>query len=286
MDEMTMSMREAAVKAWVGIWYVMYVVLRVLLRVLIGRHRREWIQSVLELHYTRAYSIRYGQLCGTPSEPAVSRVIHRVFRKYGAKTFIDVGAFIGLHTIYACKFMKERRGTVIVALEPDPKNYAVLKRKTTQFSSVKTMNVACYTKDDEEIEFHLGCRDSSGLSPMGTIRPIFLHPSYYFKKELLQDTIVVKTVRLDTLIRKMGFSIVDLIKMDIQGAEYLVLTDPTLDLSKVKNLIVEVHYRYGTRESNEIVRSLIDKGFKVTALYPNEQENYWYLLAYRGKMPW
>lgn len=64
MGEM-MNMREAAVKAWVGIWYVAYVVLRVLLRILIGKHRRNWILSVLELHYVKAYSIKYGLLCGT-----------------------------------------------------------------------------------------------------------------------------------------------------------------------------------------------------------------------------
>jgi FkbM family methyltransferase len=286
MDEMTINMRWVAVRAWVGIWCVMYVVLRVLLRVLIGRRRRKWIQFVLGLHYSRAFTIRYGQLCGTSYEPAVSRIIHKVLRRREAKIFIDVGAFIGWFSLYAYRILRKRKSVIIIAIEPDSKNYAALLGNTMLCHFVKTMNVACYTKDDEEIEFHLGCRDSSGLSPKGTIRPIYLHPSYYFKKELLQDTIVVKTVRLDTLIRKMGFSIVVLIKMDIQGAEYLVLTDPTLDLSKVKNLIVEVHYRYGTRESNEIVRSLIDKGFKVTALYPNEQENYWYLLAYRGKMPW
>jgi hypothetical protein len=35
--------------------------------------------------------------------------------------------------------------------------------------------------------------------------------------------------------------------MDIEGAEYQVLTDPSLDLSKVENMVVEVHYRYGSR---------------------------------------
>jgi hypothetical protein len=50
---MTINMRETAVKAWVGIWYIMYVVLPILLQALIGRRRREWIQSVLGLHHSR-----------------------------------------------------------------------------------------------------------------------------------------------------------------------------------------------------------------------------------------
>lgn len=42
--------------------------------------------------------------------------------------------------------------------------------------------------------------------------------------------------------------------MDIEGAEHLVLTDPTLDLSRVENMVVEVHYRYDSRQSREIIR--------------------------------
>jgi len=53
-----MNMREAAVKAWVGTWYVVYVVFRVLLRLLIGKHRRDWVQYVMGLHYSRDYSLR------------------------------------------------------------------------------------------------------------------------------------------------------------------------------------------------------------------------------------
>jgi len=73
----TINMREVAVRAWVGIWYVVYVVLRVLLRLLIGRHRRNWVQYVLGLHYSRAYSVRYGSIFSR-YEPHVYRVVRNV----------------------------------------------------------------------------------------------------------------------------------------------------------------------------------------------------------------
>jgi predicted CoA-binding protein len=74
--------------------------------------------------------------------------------------------------------------------------------------------------------------------------------------------------------------------MDIEGAEYHVLTDPTLDLSKVENLIVEVHYDYRSRESREIIDALTRKGFKIVPLYPNYTPKRYHLLACRGKVPW
>jgi FkbM family methyltransferase len=282
MDEMTMSMHEAAVKAWVGIWYVMYVVLRVLLRVLIGRRRRKWIQFVLGLHYSRAFTIRYGQLCGTSYEPAVSRIIHRVLRKREAKIFIDVGAFIGWFSLYAYRILRKRKGAIIIAVEPDPKNYVALLENTMLCQFIKTMNVAIYTSDNEEIEFHLGRKDSGGLSQSGSI-----YPTYHNENGLLSgESILVKTVRLDTLIKRSGLEKVNLIKMDIEGAEYPVLTDPLLDLSKVENMVVEVHYRYGSRESREIMQALAQHGFKIVPLYPDLNSDRFHLLACRGEVPW
>jgi FkbM family methyltransferase len=207
-----------------------------------------------------------------------------LLRRHDAKTFTDEGAFIGWYSLYAYGILRKRKGAIIIAVEPDPKNYVALLENTKLCQFVKTMNVAIYTRDDEEVEFQLGRKDSRGLSQTGSI-----YPTYHDQRGLLSgETIFVKTIRLDTLIKRLRLEKVDLVKMDIEGAEYPVLTDPTLDLSKVEveNLIVEVHYRYSTSESNEIIRCLTIKGFKVTALYSSEQENYWYPLAYRGGIPW
>jgi predicted CoA-binding protein len=73
--------------------------------------------------------------------------------------------------------------------------------------------------------------------------------------------------------------------MDIEGAEYPVLTDPLLDLSKVENMVVEVHYRYGSRESSEIMQALAQHGFKIVPLYPDLNSNRFHLLACRGEVP-
>jgi hypothetical protein len=103
---------------------------------------------------------------------------------------------------------------------------------------------------------------------------------------LTGEVIKVKSVRLDTLISRLGLEKVDLIKMDSEGAEYPVLTEPTLDLSKVLNIIVEVHYKYGSRESREIMQALARHGFKIVPLYPEPNSNRFHLLACKGEVPW
>ena len=118
------------------------------------------------------------------------------------------------------------------------------------------MNEAVFVSDGEEIDFHVE-KASGGMS--GSVFPTEWHvKDGYLSGEIIR----VKTVRLDTLIKRYGLERVDLIKMDIEGAEYPVLTDPSLDLSSVENMVVEVHYRYGSRESQEIMRALATHGFK------------------------
>jgi FkbM family methyltransferase len=277
-----MSKQKPVEKVWVGLWYVLYTYLRVLLRFLIGKRRRDHVLQLSGLIFNRCHSIRSGTLIPFTYEPLGYRVIRNLLRRHDAKTFIDVGAFIGWYSVYAYGILRKRKGAIIIAIEPDPKNYVALLENTKLCRFVKTMNVAIYTRDNEEVEFHLGRKDSRGLSQSGSI-----YPTYHDEKGLLSgESIFVKTIRLDTLIRRSGLDKVDLVKMDIEGAEYPVLTDPTLDLSKVENIILEVHYRYGSRESWEIMQALARRGFKIVPLYPEPNSNRFHLLACKGEVPW
>ena len=229
---------KGAVKAWVSLLFLGYVALRVLLRLLIGKRRREWVQDVLGIHYTRGYSVKYGSLLPW-YEADVRRIIKNVLSKPHSQTFIDIGAYVGWHTVTAYRILRKRKVFKIVAVEPDPNNYRQLEKDIGGFGGIWLVNEAVSVSDGEEIDFHRG---TAGR--------------------------------------------VDLIKMDIEGAEYPVLTDPSLDLSRVENMVVEVHYRYGSRESQEIIRALAKHGFKIVSLYPDTTSRYYHLLACRGEVPW
>jgi FkbM family methyltransferase len=274
---------KGAVKAWVGLVFLGYVVLRVLLRLLIGKRRRDWVQDVLRLYFDRGYSVKYGSLLPW-YEADVRRIIKNVLSKPHSQTFIDIGAFLGWHTVTAYKILRKRKVFRIVAVEPDPTNYRELERRIRVISgdsgSIQLVNEAVFVSDGEEIDFHVE-KVSGGMS--GSVFPTECHVKDGY---LSGERIRVRTVRLDTLIKRFGLERVDLIKMDIEGAEYPVLTDPSLDLSRVENIVVEVHYRYGSRESQEIIRALAKHGFKIVPLYPDQTSRYHRLLACRGEVPW
>lgn len=73
--------------------------------------------------------------------------------------------------------------------------------------------------------------------------------------------------------------------LDIEGAELHVLTDPTLDTSKIKNIVLEVHYRYGCEEARKIIEPLKRQGFKIYPLFPTRGFS-WFLLTCKDALPW
>jgi FkbM family methyltransferase len=183
------------------------------------------------------------------------------------------------------KILRKKSRFTIVAVEPDPRNYKMLWKVTRNITNIQLVDEAIFIKDCEYVEFHLGKSHVAlnGFADAGSVAPTDWHMSDGY---LTGKVIKVRSVRLDTLIRQSGLDKADLVKMDIEGAEYQVLTDPNLDLSKVENMVVEVHYRYGSRESGEIMRALARHGFKIVPLYPDPNSNRFHLLAYKGEVPW
>ena len=195
------------------------------------------------------------------------------------KTFIDVGAYKGLYTFYAYRLLRKKPDFKIIAVEPFPNNYRILASKIDN-ENIHLVKEAVWTRDDETVEFHVSRLSSDGSSVYGIV-------STKGHTEICEPSCVtlhVKTIRLDTLIRKFKLEHVDLVKLDID--EYEILTDPTLDLSNVHNILLEVHHKYESKEFREIIQSLAKHGFKIVPLNISKSGRH-HLLAYKGdEIPW
>jgi len=81
-------------------------------------------------------------------------------------------------------------------------------------------------------------------------------------------TYEVETVTIDELFELLGVAKIDLLKLDIEGAEYEVLAAvTTAALSRIDQLIVEFHDhcvpRYSTSDTRRLIRKLRAAGFYV-----------------------
>jgi FkbM family methyltransferase len=141
--------------------------------------------------------------------------------------FIDVGAYMGFYTVYAC-----RRARRVLAVEPNPMALAYLK------ANVALNN--CHNA----IVVPKAVSDKRGVIKLRIPKPVrrgHIPPSasivWSFKEALEID---VETDTLDNIVDEAGLDTVDIVKIDVEGAEGLVVKGAERTLRKAKTILIEI----------------------------------------------
>lgn len=137
-------------------------------------------------------------------------------------TILDVGSNVGLSVVY---FKLKYPNATIYAFEPDPETFKKLQKNTSQFSGIHCFNLAVSDLDGHE-RFYLYPESSMSSS--------------LIKRVDNQDCLDIESIKLDTFISKFDIKSVDLMKVDIEGAEYRVFNN-FKNLNMVKTIIGEMH---------------------------------------------
>ena len=136
------------------------------------------------------------------------------------KLIIDAGANVGYGSIY---FSEKFPSSMIIALEPEESNYNVLISNIKNYSKIIPLQKGLWHENTKLFIDNID--DNKWSFELTTV-----------KKE--NDT-TITTCTVDELIKKYGQ--IDMLKMDIEGAEKEVFSNSTDWLSSVKMLIVETH---------------------------------------------
>ncbi len=133
---------------------------------------------------------------------------------------LDCGANIGISVL---NYKRQFPNAKIVAFEPDPQFVRVLRNNLDRNGArdVDVIEAAVWREDGERRFF---CEGADGSKLVD-------------KDEKFTDTVFVQTVDLAKFISGQ----VDLIKMDIEGAEYEVIASLGGKLGSVKNMVIECH---------------------------------------------
>lgn len=148
-----------------------------------------------------------------------------------APFIIDAGAHIGLATLY---FKKQYPNAHIIAIEPNPHSRQLLEANVWQndLSTVEVLPFALAAQTGTAVFYYFphASRDwqlNSGIFPKAWNNQGERMPEH--------------TVETRTLAQVIGKHTIDLLKMDIEGAETSVLRASQAALSQVQQLIVEFH---------------------------------------------
>jgi len=137
-------------------------------------------------------------------------------------TIIDIGAYIGISTLYfAARYPQAK----ILAVEPDPNNYACLKqnlRSITDPDRVQTVEACIANKRGTVFFANRGPHWARSINSCGGVR--------------------VASLDIRDVLDMCGFQNPDLLKMDIEGGEQYAFASSGEWLDQVRWILMEVHF--------------------------------------------
>ena len=226
-----------------------YIAYRIFLRIRMGKKKRDGFLrgsglSEIDFLPERPYSInsinalpRKGTddfyMFYIPREKAIE--LHLLMQE--GETFVDVGANVGY---YSLRIAKEylSKGITIIAIEAHPGNYKALTK------NVELNDFKCVTAINKAVSDHRGIVTLyERVDPKNRIRSEFysLSNSFIHESNFVRPEGRSLEIECDTLDNILGEQRVDVLKIDIEGAEVSALEGATRILKRLRKIIVEVH---------------------------------------------
>ncbi|MEK7497411.1 MAG: FkbM family methyltransferase [Patescibacteria group bacterium] len=171
-----------------------------------------------------------------------------------ASFIIDCGSHIGLSILY---FKSKYPNADILGFEPNPENFQILQKniQVNNSTNIKVINAALSNKAEKTI-LHTSLEKDNPWTWGDTL------VSDMWEEKITERKIPIRTVKLSDYINKN----VDFMKMDIEGAEKIVLQEISNKLHYINEVVLEYHTPRAVRGLNEYrdIKSLLEKnGFNV-----------------------
>jgi FkbM family methyltransferase len=164
---------------------------------------------------------------------------YRVALPHRPDYIVDAGANYGLASLYfACLYPD----AVIHAFEPSSKNFRYLEINTRPFKNIHIHQMGLYSRSGtERLYLHPSSGGNSMINAAGGFEDI-------------------RTTTLDEFFVAQGIPYVDVLKIDVEGAEEEILTTARL-LNLVYYIVGEIHFELSSWDK---IEQILTRSFKVT----------------------
>jgi FkbM family methyltransferase len=181
-------------------------------------------------------------------EPQKVGAVQRLMPRGG--TFIDIGGNKGDFALLAAKIAGA--GSRVICVEPEPTNASWIRKSVALNNYNIEVHEMALSDGKGDAVLHLG--KMSGFHTI--LDGVPNHEQV--------GAVTVKLQTLDALLSERGIDRVDLIKIDVEGAEMKVLRGATQTLSRNQNLtlLLDVHPHLGVNP-DEVVSFLSSHGFHI-----------------------
>ncbi len=168
---------------------------------------------------------------------------------------VDAGANIGFYSLVSESFLGQQG--MIYAFEPVPHNYNQLLKniELSQSSNIKVFKKGLWNKT-EVLEFSLDAEmeNNAGSFTLGNVQNA-------------REKVKCEVTTLDSLVQEKQISKVDLIKMDIEGAELMAIEGAQQTIDQFRpSVLMEINQGACQRmnySSSKIDKIFLQKGYKI-----------------------
>ncbi len=144
------------------------------------------------------------------------------FLKFEPEIIVDAGAHIGMVSIL---FANRYPNSKIISIEPDHENFELLCANTAPYDNITTMHAALWHED----------------TMLENLNPDDENWAYQFSPSITGE---FKAVSMEGIINDFNLSKVDLLKIDIEGAEKEVMSAAQGWIDVVGTVVIELHDRF------------------------------------------
>jgi FkbM family methyltransferase len=164
---------------------------------------------------------------------------------------LDVGANIGLHSIYFSRLAKDG---CVLALEPSLATFGFLTSNVANIPNIVALNVAA--SDRGGIADFFNTSDNAYSSLIDTQRKAVIGVAR------------VPCMRIDDVASALGLERIDFVKIDVEGLEFQVLMGMSEVISKHQPVILcEVYKGRGSNQRpDETIQFIIEKGYRALVM--------------------
>ena len=162
------------------------------------------------------------------------------FLKKSKITILDCGSNIGLSTLFFISALQDRN-LEICCIEPDPENYMLNLKNTAPYPFVRVLHRAVWDSS-EGLTLNQNFRDHKHWS-----RNVSVADS---DGTSITDAATVEGITLQELIEQFSTRHIDILKIDIEGAEVRLFRDASIDgiLKNVESIAIEIHDEFDCRQ--------------------------------------
>lgn len=140
-------------------------------------------------------------------------------------TIVDAGANVGMSSVY---FALRYPSASVIAIEPEPSNFEVLRKNAKLFSRIVPINAALWSHEGV-----VKIQDGGGG-----------HWGMRVADSIASSDANIKSITVETLLQQFSIDHIDLLKVDVEGAECEIFEDSSRWISHVNVICAELHDRF------------------------------------------